>query len=60
MLQDIEVGKALEIEGLMGAVIEMVKLTDIDVRCTETVYSLIRLLDHTIQTERVHVKAQPV
>ena len=60
MLQDIEVGKALEIEGLIGAVIEMAKLTDIDVRCTETVYSLIRLLDHTIQTERVHVKAQPV
>ncbi len=60
MLQDIEVGKALEIEGLIGAVIEMAELTDIDVRCTETVYSLIRLLDHTIQTERVHVKAQPV
>ena len=60
MLQDIEVGKALEIEGLIGAVIEMAKLTGIDVRCTETVYSLIRLLDHTIQTERVHVKAQPV
>ena len=60
MLQDIEVGKALEIEGLIGAVIEMAKLTGIDVRSTETVYSLIRLLDHTIQTERVHVKAQPV
>ena len=60
MLQDIEVGKALEIEGLIGAVIEIAKLTGIDVRSTETVYSLIRLLDHTIQTERVHVKAQPV
>ena len=38
----------------------MAKLTDIDVRSTETVYSLIRPLDHTVQTERVHVRAQPV
>lgn len=60
MLQDIEVGKGLELEGLIGAVIEMAKLTNVDVRCTETVYSLIKLLDHTVQTEGVYVKAQPV
>lgn len=60
MLQDIEVGKALEIDGLIGAVIEMAELTNVDVRSTETVYSLIRLLDHTVQTERVCVKARSI
>ncbi len=58
MLQDIEVGKALELEGLIGAVIEMAQLTNIDVSYTEAVYALIRLLDHTVQTEGVCVKAQ--
>ncbi len=57
MLQDIEVGKALELEGLIGAVIEMAGLTKTDVPFIEAVYALIRLLDHTVQTEGVCVKA---
>ena len=58
MLQDIEVGKALELEGLIGAVIEMANLTDTQVPFIEAVYALIRLLDHTVQTEGLYVKAQ--
>lgn len=59
MLQDIEAGKALELEGLIGAVVEMARLTETDVQGIETVYALIRLLDHTVQTEGVCVKALP-
>ena len=58
MLQDIEVGKALELEGLIGAVIEMANMTDTQVPFIEAVYALIRLLDHTVQTEGLYVKAQ--
>ena len=60
MLQDIEVGKALELEGLIGAVIEMAQMTGKEVPYIEAVYAMIRLLDHTVQTERVFIKAQPL
>ena len=59
MLQDIEVGKALELEGLIGAVIEMAQMTGTEVPYIEAVYAMIRLLDRTVQTERVYIKAQP-
>ena len=60
MLQDIEVGKALELEGLIGAVIEMAELTGTKVPYTEAVYALIRLLNHTVQQEKVYIKARPM
>ncbi len=60
MLQDIEMGKALELEGLIGAVIEMAQLTDTDVTYIEAVYALVRLLDHTVQTGELFIKAQSV
>ncbi len=60
MLQDIEVGKALELEGLIGAVIEMAEMTGTEVPYIEAVYALIRLLDHTVQSEGVCVRAKPI
>ncbi len=60
MLQDIEVGKELELEGLIAVVIEMARLTNAAVPCIEVVHILIRLLDHTVQTERVFIKAKPI
>ncbi len=59
MLQDIEIGNALEIEGLIGAVIEMARMTGTAVPHTEAVYALIRLLDHTCQSEQLYVEARP-
>jgi len=58
MLQDIEAGRSLELEGLIGAVIEMAQLTHTEVPYIEAVYALIRLLDHTVQNESVYIKAQ--
>ena len=60
MLQDIEAGKALELEGLIGAVIEMAELTGTNVQNIKTVYTLVKLLDHTVQTFRYKIKADSV
>ncbi len=58
MLQDVEAGKALEIEALLGAVVEFGKLTETPIPSLEAVYALIRLLDKTIQEEGVYIQAQ--
>jgi ketopantoate reductase len=47
MLQDLESGRPLEIEALMGAVLEMARLTDRPAPTIEAVYGLIKLLDQT-------------
>ena len=59
MLQDIEVGKSLELEGLIGTVVEFGELTGVPTPNINAVYSLIRLLDHTVQSESVYVRAFP-
>ena len=59
MLQDVEAGKALELEGLIGAVIEIARMTGTKVHHIETVYALVQLLDHTVQQEGLTVQAQP-
>ncbi len=58
MLQDVEVGKALEIEALLGAIVEFGKLTNTPTPHLDAVYALIRLLDKTVQEEGVYIKAQ--
>jgi ketopantoate reductase len=47
MLQDLERGERLELEALVGAVIELAELTDRSVPTIRTVYRLTRLLDDT-------------
>ena len=59
MLQDIEVGKALELEGLIGAVIEIAQLTGTKVDHIKTVYALVSLLDQVVQQEELYIQAQP-
>ncbi len=44
MLQDIEAGRPLEIDALLGAVIELARLTDTPTPHLDTVYSLTKLL----------------
>ena len=60
MLQDIEVGKALELEGLIGAVIEIAELTGTKVDNIKAVYALISLLDHVVQTEGMYVRGEKI
>ena len=59
MLQDVEAGKALEVEALVGAVVEMAGITGIPVPAIRTMYAAARLLDHVMTQEGVGVRAQP-
>ena len=45
MLQDVEAGRALEIAPLIGAFVELGQLTHTPMPATETIYSLVSLLD---------------
>ena len=60
MLQDIEVGKALELDGLIGAVIEIAELTGTKVDNIKAVYALISLLDQVVQTEGMYVRGEKI
>ncbi len=45
MLQDVETGRSLEIEALMGAVLELGRLTETSAPAIEAVYACVKLLN---------------
>ena len=45
MLHDLEAGSPLEIEALMGAILEIGKLTNTPTPIIEAVYALVKMLD---------------
>ena len=52
MLQDVETGRPLEVEALVGAVVEVAGLLDIPVPHMRTVYACTKLLDRTLRQAR--------
>jgi 2-dehydropantoate 2-reductase len=48
MLQDVEAGRPMEIEALVGAVVELGRLTDTPTPHIDAVYACARLLAHTL------------
>ncbi len=56
MLQDVEAGRAPEIDALVGAVVELARLTDTPTPHIDTVYALVKLLARTMDTQRGHVR----
>jgi 2-dehydropantoate 2-reductase len=48
-LQDIEAGRPLEVDCIIGAVVELGELLGVDVSSTAQVYRLTKLLDRTVQ-----------
>jgi 2-dehydropantoate 2-reductase len=50
MLQDVEAGRAPEIEALVGSVVELARLTATPTPHIDAVYALVRLLAQTIAT----------
>ena len=60
MLQDVEAGRAPEIDALVGAVVELARLTDTPSPHIDTVYALVKLLAQTMEQERGQVRLQPV
>ncbi len=56
MLQDVEAGRALEIEALVGAVIELGRLTQTPSPAIETVYACVKLLNKTFTEAKARLK----
>ena len=56
MLQDVEVGKPLEIEGMLGVVIELAEMTGVEVPSLRALYACTSLLNKTIQDEGILLK----
>jgi 2-dehydropantoate 2-reductase len=52
MLQDVEAGRALEIEAVLGSVVELARLTKTASPCIDTVYALTKLLARTLEESR--------
>ena len=51
MLQDVEAGRPLEIAPLIGAFVELGRLTETPMPATEAVYALVSLLDARLRKE---------
>jgi 2-dehydropantoate 2-reductase len=60
MLQDIEAGREPEIDALVGAVIELGRLTGTSTPHIDTVHALVKLLARTMREEKVLVCAHPL
>ena len=48
MLQDIEHGRAIEIEALLGSVVELARLADVATPHLDAVYAVAKLLGETV------------
>lgn len=55
MLQDLESGKAMEIDALIGAIAELGELTQTPTPSIDAVFALIKLLDKTVSEEGLYV-----
>ena len=59
MLQDVEVGKPLEIDGMLGAVIELAEMTGVEVPTLRALYACVSLLSRTIVDEGIRIAGVP-
>jgi len=57
-LQDVEAGRPVEIDALIGSVIELGELTGVPTPSTSAVYALMKLLDKTMSMEHAKVVLQ--
>jgi ketopantoate reductase len=56
MLQDVELGRSLEIEALVGSILELGKLTETPCPSIEAVYALTKLLNKTMLLKKAGVR----
>jgi 2-dehydropantoate 2-reductase len=57
MLQDVEAARTLEIDALLGSVVELARLTDTPTPHVDTVYALTKLLAKTLDEEKTQNSA---
>lgn len=60
MLQDVEHGRALELEALVGAVVELGRITDTPTPIIEGIYAATSLLSKTMAAQQGRLAIQPV
>ena len=56
MLQDVEAGRAIEVDALVGSVVELGVLTGIATPTITAIYQASKLLARTIETEKVAIR----
>ena len=59
MLQDVEAGRALELEALVGSVIELAQLTETPTPHLDAIYACARLLAKTLSEQKGKLRIQP-
>jgi 2-dehydropantoate 2-reductase len=59
MLVDVENGRALELEALVGSVLELARITGTPVPTIEALYAVVRLLEATLQGQASMLRLQP-
>ena len=59
MLQDVEAGRPLELEALLGSVVELARVTGLATPTLDAVYSLTRLLATTLEAQHARLAPQP-
>jgi ketopantoate reductase len=55
MLQDVEAGRPLEIEALIGAILELSRISGTPAPATQAIYACVKLLNSSIMANRVGV-----
>jgi 2-dehydropantoate 2-reductase len=60
MLQDVEHGRAIELQALVGAVIELGRITGVPTPTIDAVHALASLLAKTLQTQKGRLEVTPL
>ena len=60
MLQDVEHGRTLELQALVGSVVELARITDTPTPTIDAIYAATALLAHTLDAHRARVELQPI
>ena len=60
MLQDVEHGRALELEALVGSVVELGRITATPTPAIDAIYAATRLLGDTLAAQRGRLEVQPL
>jgi 2-dehydropantoate 2-reductase len=58
MLQDVEAGRALELDALIGSVVELAALTQTSTPSIDAVYACTKLLAHTLEAQSGRLKIE--
>ena len=60
MLQDVEAGRSIEIDALVGSVVELGELAEVPTPTIRAIYQAAKLLDRTIAEDMVGVRSVPL